>query len=219
MSDGELDREWKPSNRPQSTMAKSFSLALNDLFKMDNSLADLDAAVSEKSVPLPFPPLETVLTTMPLTRKKAVSTQTSELEALEARLKATEERLKAKQVGGAAPSATGGVERTPSGRASPRQRTPLGDTFTSPTRTEHPASPLATEFASQTINREQRPSQNTNPSYSTPPMPGGMPPTPGASEGEYGSDSEYVLVEAARNNHANVRIQDGEMPPQARKNP
>tara|TARA_R110002060_G_scaffold30563_1_gene41035 strand:- start:1860 stop:1982 length:123 start_codon:yes stop_codon:yes gene_type:complete len=29
-------------------MAKSFSLALNDLFKIDNSIADLDAAVSEK---------------------------------------------------------------------------------------------------------------------------------------------------------------------------
>lgn len=58
-----MDREWKPSNRPQSwvasswhsdtadsfrTMAKSFSLALNDLFKIDNSIADLDAAVSEK---------------------------------------------------------------------------------------------------------------------------------------------------------------------------
>jgi hypothetical protein len=52
MSDDELDREWKPSGkaRPQSTMARSFSLALNDLFKIDNSIADLDAAVSEKYV-------------------------------------------------------------------------------------------------------------------------------------------------------------------------
>ncbi|CAL3973401.1 unnamed protein product [Diplocarpon coronariae] len=75
MSEVEIDRQWKPSGRPTSTMAQSFSLALNDLFKIDNSLADLDAAVSEK--------------------KKAVSTQTSELEALEARLKETEERLKA----------------------------------------------------------------------------------------------------------------------------
>jgi hypothetical protein len=51
MSDDELDREWKPSKaRPQSTMARSFSLALNDLFKIDNSIADLDAAVSEKYV-------------------------------------------------------------------------------------------------------------------------------------------------------------------------
>ena len=38
-------------------MARSFSLALNDLFKIDNSLADLDAAVSEKydSLPLATP--------------------------------------------------------------------------------------------------------------------------------------------------------------------
>jgi hypothetical protein len=55
MSDDELDQEWKPSKaRPQSTMARSFSLALNDLFKIDNSLADLDAAVSEKYDPV-FP--------------------------------------------------------------------------------------------------------------------------------------------------------------------
>ncbi|CZT13745.1 uncharacterized protein RCO7_11513 [Rhynchosporium graminicola] len=101
MSDEEMDREWKPSNRPQSTMAKSFSLALNDLFKMDNSIADLDAAVSEK--------------------KKAVDTQTSELEALEARLKATEERLKLAT--GSSPSSR------ISGRSSPRPRVPLGDTF------------------------------------------------------------------------------------------
>ncbi|KAK0100575.1 hypothetical protein ONS95_007033 [Cadophora gregata] len=100
MSDEDLDREWKPSNRPQSTMARSFSLALNDLFKIDNSIADLDAAVSEK--------------------KKAVSTQTSELEALEARLKATEERLKL---------AANGSPGKASGRSSPRPRVPLGDTF------------------------------------------------------------------------------------------
>jgi hypothetical protein len=29
-------------------MARSFSLALDDLFKIDNSIADLDAAVNEK---------------------------------------------------------------------------------------------------------------------------------------------------------------------------
>jgi len=35
-----------------STMAKSFSAALDDMFKMDNSIADLDAAVAEKYVQL-----------------------------------------------------------------------------------------------------------------------------------------------------------------------
>ncbi|KIN01703.1 hypothetical protein OIDMADRAFT_196162, partial [Oidiodendron maius Zn] len=96
MSDEELDREWKPSNRPQSTMARSFSLALDDLFKIDNSIADLDAAVSEK--------------------KMKVTSQTSELEALEARLKATEERLKAAASGETSPT------NHRSGRSSPRSR-------------------------------------------------------------------------------------------------
>jgi hypothetical protein len=65
MSDDELDREWKPNNRPQScvyssqrpvlseltahrALARSFSLALDDLFKIDNSVADLDAVIYEK---------------------------------------------------------------------------------------------------------------------------------------------------------------------------
>lgn len=51
-SDEELDREWKPSGRrPQSTMARHFSVTLDDLFKMDNSIADLDAAVDQKYTP------------------------------------------------------------------------------------------------------------------------------------------------------------------------
>ncbi|KAF4622752.1 hypothetical protein G7Y89_g14274 [Cudoniella acicularis] len=196
MSDDELDREWKPSARPQSTMAKSFSLALNDLFKIDNSLADLDAAVSEK--------------------KKAVSSQTSELEALEARLKATEERLKARQ-GGVIPPVPKG--RSSSGRSSPHQRMPLGDTFTSsPTKAEHPSSPLSSEFGSRaTTNGRQTGKgedtlrkQEVN-SYQA------MPPTPGTSEGEYGSESEYVLVEAEKNS-TDAGVQDGDMPPPPRKN-
>ncbi|KAJ5037985.1 uncharacterized protein L3040_006860 [Drepanopeziza brunnea f. sp. 'multigermtubi'] len=133
MSDAELDREYKPSGRPTSTMAKSFSLALNDLFKIDNSLADLDAAVSEK--------------------KKAVSTQASELEALEARIKATEERLRQ--------AATAGPQL--SGRANPRQRAPLADTFA---QKGYPTSPLSAEF------RQEK-------GY---PVGGDLPPTPGASE-------------------------------------
>jgi hypothetical protein len=65
MSDDELDRDWKPNGRPQSyvyssqrpmlsqltarrTLARSFSLALDDLFKIDNSVADLDAVIYEK---------------------------------------------------------------------------------------------------------------------------------------------------------------------------
>lgn len=48
-SDSDLDREWIPSGRrPQSTMARHFSVTLDDLFKIDNSIADLDAAVDQK---------------------------------------------------------------------------------------------------------------------------------------------------------------------------
>ncbi|TVY67414.1 hypothetical protein LSUE1_G006580 [Lachnellula suecica] len=188
MSDDELDREWKPNARPQSTMARSFSLALNDLFKIDNSLADLDAAVSEK--------------------KKAVSSQTSELEALEARLKAAEERLKARGVSPAAKSSTG--------RSSPRQRVPLGqDTFspTSPSKTEQPTSPLSSEFSQRpaTANRPQTGKAEGRPES----RPGALPPTPGSSEGEYSSESEYVLVQASSLNSRadDSGAKDGDVPP------
>ncbi|KAF2708477.1 hypothetical protein K504DRAFT_308103 [Pleomassaria siparia CBS 279.74] len=69
-----LDREWKPSGRPQSTIAKNFMSELDDLFKLDGGLDLLDKNVHQK--------------------KQAVTTHTQELEALEARLRATEERLK-----------------------------------------------------------------------------------------------------------------------------
>ncbi|CCU82500.1 unnamed protein product [Blumeria hordei] len=104
MSDEELDLEWKTSNRPQSKIAQNFSIALNELFKIDNSLSDLDAAVCEK--------------------KKALSSQTSELEALEARLKATEERLKAAGVHPCPP--------IPASQESPRQRVAFQNSITSP---------------------------------------------------------------------------------------
>ncbi|KAF1999166.1 hypothetical protein P154DRAFT_554961 [Amniculicola lignicola CBS 123094] len=67
------DRDWKPSRRPQSTIAQNFMSELDDLFKMDSGLDLLDKNVHQK--------------------KQAVSTQTQELQALEARLRETEERL------------------------------------------------------------------------------------------------------------------------------
>lgn len=166
MSDDELDREWKPTGRPQSTMARSFSLALNDLFKIDNSVADLDAAVSEK--------------------KQKVSSQTSELEALEARLKATEERLKA------AASARVSPNGKPSGRSSPRPRQPVGDAFTNPQASPTYSSPLASEFnrvpsrpstgRSATGKSEGRPQSGWQQRGNIAEMPGALPPTPGTSE-------------------------------------
>jgi chromosome segregation ATPase len=74
-SDEELDRDWKPNGRrPQSTIARSFSAELGDIFRLENSLADLDREVD--------------------TRKQKVSREAQELASLEARLKEMEERLK-----------------------------------------------------------------------------------------------------------------------------
>lgn len=148
-------------------------------------------------------------------RKKAVSSQTSELEALEARLRATEERLKKAGLRGAAMAPA-----KPSGRSSPRQRTALGDTFQqSPTTSEHPTSPLATEHKTSRPNtgrpqtKEGRPGSGwrgeAHPSYNSP-VPGALPPTPGASEGEGESDSDYVLIE--RESNSADHGQDGEYP-------
>jgi hypothetical protein len=195
-------------------MARSFSLALNDLFKIDNSLADLDAAVYEKYLPPSTLLIPCNVDPKPfLHRKKAVSSQTSELEALEARLRATEERLKA-----------AASNKSPSGRSSPKARTPLADTFAqSPTRASSAKSPFASEFGKAgsrpaTANRpktgEGRPTSGwIQEQEDVPPMPGQMPPTPGASEGESSaSENEYVLFERRRN-RADLGLKDEGVPP------
>lgn len=179
-SDEELDREWKPSGRrPQSTMARHFSVTLDDLFKMDNSIADLDAAVDQKYAPLPWS-LDRHLTAETFTnttsRKRLVSTHTSELKALEEALRATEERLKA-----AAP------DRVPS----PRSRKAInGDTFEKPqddkalNTTNLAERPKTASRPGTARKPAPSPTQNTN----LPPMPGARPPTPGESESEAESD-------------------------------
>ncbi|KAF2789853.1 hypothetical protein K505DRAFT_327965 [Melanomma pulvis-pyrius CBS 109.77] len=87
----DLDREWKPSGRPQSTIALNFMSELDDLFKLDGGLDLLDKNVHQK--------------------KQAVTTHTQELEALEARLRAAEERLK--QAKSSPPSRNASQRRTP----------------------------------------------------------------------------------------------------------
>ncbi|KAI1330575.1 hypothetical protein F5Y16DRAFT_396071 [Xylariaceae sp. FL0255] len=73
-TDEELDRDWVPSGRrPQSTIARSFSQELMDIFRIENSVADLDEQVDK--------------------RKQQVTTGQTELQALEARLKEMEQRL------------------------------------------------------------------------------------------------------------------------------
>ncbi|KFY01913.1 hypothetical protein O988_02457 [Pseudogymnoascus sp. VKM F-3808] len=166
-SDEELDREWKPSGRrPQSTMARHFSVTLDDLFKMDNSIADLDAAVDQK--------------------KRLVSTHTSELKALEEALRATEERLKATAAGN---------DRAPSPRSrkaindntfdKPQDESALNAT----TLAERPKTASRPGTARKPA---PSPTQNKN----LPPMPGARPPTPGASESEEESEESDESYES-----------------------
>jgi hypothetical protein len=138
-----------------------------------------------------------------------VLSQTTELEALEARLKATEERLKQRQ-------SMGYTGMSLRGSPSPRRRAPLGDTFSPPAEGEEPqqrnqTSPLVTEFRPKTPTRPQ--TGKREPSYtnsSAPPMPGALPPTPGTSEGESTdgdgeedrASADYVVVP-----------EDGDLPP------
>lgn len=75
LTDEELDRDWKPNGRrPQSTIARSFSQELMDIFRIENSIADLGSEVDKK--------------------KQQVDTQTSELESIERRIREMEERLR-----------------------------------------------------------------------------------------------------------------------------
>jgi len=87
------DRDWKPSGRPQSTVARNFSIDLDNLFKIDGGLDNLDRTVFQK--------------------KQAVSSHTQELEALEAKLRETEERLKQAKTSPAPFSRKDSQRRTP----------------------------------------------------------------------------------------------------------
>lgn len=91
-TDEELDRNWKPNGRrPQSTIARSFSLELMDIFRIENSVADLDEQVNKK--------------------KQEVTTKASELEALEARIRDMEAKLKRQSVSGPPSPLTGSNSR------------------------------------------------------------------------------------------------------------
>ncbi|KAK0705555.1 hypothetical protein B0H67DRAFT_604350 [Lasiosphaeris hirsuta] len=158
MTDEELDRDWKPNGRrPQSTIARSFSQELMDIFRIENSVADLDEQVNKK--------------------KQEINSQTSELEALEARIREMEQRLKMP-----APSAPSSNDR-PSN--SPRtQRPPVGNAFEDPNAP--PALP-AKDRSAGSQRREQHKYGSGRPGsarQSQQAVPGALPPTPVGSEGE-----------------------------------
>lgn len=88
-TDEELDRDWVPNGRrPQSTIARSFSAELMDIFRIENSVADLDEQINK--------------------RKQQVTTGQTELQALEARLREMEQRLQSSKPGG-----LGGMSQSP----------------------------------------------------------------------------------------------------------
>ncbi|OCK77140.1 hypothetical protein K432DRAFT_407572 [Lepidopterella palustris CBS 459.81] len=144
------DRDWKPSGRPQSTIARNFSAALDDLFKIDGGLDTLDRKVHQK--------------------KQSVSTHTQELEALEARLRETEERLK--QAKSSPP-----FSRKNSQRRTPIRGTFAEEDKARSTEPTSP-SPLAKVTSAPRRPTVHTESQNPSDQSTLAPMPGALPDTP-----------------------------------------
>ncbi|KAF4443280.1 CENP-Q a CENPA-CAD centromere complex subunit domain-containing [Fusarium acutatum] len=148
LTDEELDRDWQPSGRrPQSTIARSFSAELMDIFRIENSLTDLDQQVHDK--------------------KQTVDKNTEELASLEARIREMEDRLR-RSVG------------------TTQQRSPLPQVQTQNTnqsQTQQQQQPSSLDAPTDDSKARSRP--GTARASQQAPSSGNMPPTPGASEGEY----------------------------------
>ncbi|CAP86799.1 Pc20g14700 [Penicillium rubens Wisconsin 54-1255] len=78
MSD--MDREWKPKARPQSTMAQAFSSALDSAFMLDSDVNNLSQTIDQK--------------------KQQMLIQNRELEELQNRIREAERRLQSQTTGG-----------------------------------------------------------------------------------------------------------------------
>ncbi|CCT71531.1 uncharacterized protein FFB20_12996 [Fusarium fujikuroi] len=146
LTDEELDRDWQPSGRrPQSTIARSFSAELMDIFRIENSLTDLDQQVHDK--------------------KQTVDKNTEELASLEARIREMEDRLR-RSVG------------------TTQQRSPLPQVQTQNTnQSQTQQQPSSLDAPTDDSKARSRP--GTARASQQAPSSGNMPPTPGASEGEY----------------------------------
>ncbi|CVL05715.1 uncharacterized protein FMAN_10581 [Fusarium mangiferae] len=146
LTDEELDRDWQPSGRrPQSTIARSFSAELMDIFRIENSLTDLDQQVHDK--------------------KQTVDKNTEELASLEARIREMEDRLR-RSVG------------------TTQQRSPLPQVQTQNTnQSQTQQQPSSLDAPTDDSKVRSRP--GTARASQQAPSSGNMPPTPGASEGEY----------------------------------
>ncbi|KAI0809402.1 hypothetical protein GGR55DRAFT_689556 [Xylaria sp. FL0064] len=125
-TDEELDRDWVPNGRrPQSTIARSFSAELMDIFRIENSVADLDEQVDK--------------------RKQQVTSGQTELQALEARIKEMEARLKTSKVGTSGDSPRAQRQPLPNTLSSAAQ----------PTEKELPQRPLQTTSRPGTAKQAQ----------------------------------------------------------------
>ncbi|KAJ6086223.1 hypothetical protein N7486_010504, partial [Penicillium sp. IBT 16267x] len=101
MSD--LDQEWKPKGRPQSTMAQAFSTALDSAFSLDSDVNHLSLTVDQK---------DEKLTQALENRKQQMLIQNRELEVLQRRIREAEERLKRQSTAGLPQVPRGGEEQT-----------------------------------------------------------------------------------------------------------
>jgi len=160
LSDEELDRDWKPSGRrPQSTIAKSFSAELSNIFQIDNSIADLDDQVNK--------------------RKQQVDSHTAELEALEARIREMEARLK----GQFAPASSSSPR--PAGGSPRASRQPATHPFGS-TSPDAPPPPPDKDYPvgrhQQQHHQKYGGSRPGTARQSQQAVPGALPPTPVGSE-------------------------------------
>ncbi|POR31727.1 Uncharacterized protein TPAR_08045, partial [Tolypocladium paradoxum] len=149
MTDAELDRDWQPNGRrPQSTIARSFSQELMDIFRIENSLTDLDQQVD--------------------TRRQNVGKTNQELADIEARIREMEERLR----------------RSQHSRPGIQTIAPQSSSSSSQNRVDALPPPPKDDGKSRSRPGTARAAQQA-------PSSGNMPPTPGASEGEY-----YVVTRA-----------------------
>ncbi|KAL2891229.1 hypothetical protein HOO65_010587 [Ceratocystis lukuohia] len=181
-TDEELNRDWQPSGRrPQSTIARSFSQELSDLFRIENSVADLDSQVDK--------------------RKRIVSLQTEELEALQARLREIQ-NLEACIRGDAEPLSAGSSSSSSPTVASQQeahqqkqaQAQAHRDGMSLPFTTSSATSPAIHAAASTSpanfshkvvVDGHQKQRLSTAGSAMRAPSAGNMPPSPIASDGGY----------------------------------
>ncbi|KAM0428645.1 hypothetical protein ACHAPT_007009 [Fusarium lateritium] len=137
-----------------STIARSFSQELMDIFRIENSLTDLDQQVHDK--------------------KQTVDKNTEELASLEARIKEMEDRLR---------------RSAPGSSRAPLPQVQSATKSDDHQHQQHNQNLQADDASKDDAKARSRP--GTARAAQQAPSSGNMPPTPGASEGEY-----YVVTHA-----------------------